>query len=108
MGPVRVLGESARSVVVQGNRGPDAAHTQCPADVVGVDPAAGGAAVTGGAGPGRRTTGRRAVLRPVPGPLRPHVRAPVDPGGDLPAADVPEGPLPAGLRDAVRRGDRLD
>src|SRR5438132_14106632 len=49
-----------------------------------------------------------AFFAPVPGVLRPAVRAAVDPDGDLPAVDVPEGPLPAGLRVGVRRGGRLD
>ena len=45
--------------MVQGNRGPDAAHAQCPADVVGVDPAAGNAAVASRVAPRRRAVGLR-------------------------------------------------
>lgn len=53
------------------------------------------------AGRSGRVAGRPGVLRPLPGALLPAVGSPVDPDRDLPADDVPQAPLRAGLRDPV-------
>src|SRR6187549_1875856 len=48
------------------------------------------------------------VLRPVHAVLRPAAGTPVDADGGLPAVDVPQVPLPVGLRDSVPRGRGFD
>src|SRR5918993_1907346 len=75
----------------------DAADHQPPAQPVGSDPAQRAARPARRAGPGRPPAGRPSLLGAVPGPLRPDHRAAVDPDRDLPADDVPQVPLPAGL-----------
>src|SRR4051794_4803598 len=68
----------------------------------------GGAAVARGAGPGRCAAGRSGVLRPVRAVLRPAVGPAVHADGGLSAVDVPQVPLPAGLRGPVPRGLSFD
>src|SRR5688500_8052891 len=62
----------------------------------------------GRAGPGRRPVGRPGVLRPVRAVLRPTAGSAVDANGNLPAADVLEVPVRAGVRVVVPGGVGLD
>ena len=87
---------------------PDAADPGARGELVGGGAARAGAAAARGAGPGRRAAGRSGVLRAVRAVLRPAGGASVDADGGLPADDVPEVPLSAGLRQPVPRGRRLD
>src|SRR5664279_4671429 len=80
-----------RRVGTSGGSG-DAADAGRTGELVG-----GGAAAAGGAGAGRHAAGRPGVLRTVRAVLRPASGPAVDADGDLPADDVPEVPLPAGL-----------
>src|SRR6266545_1021715 len=75
----------------------DAADHQPPAQPVGSGRAFRRPRAARRAGPGRPPTGRPGVLRTVPGPLRSSRWSAVDPDRDLPADDVLEVPLPAGL-----------
>src|ERR671918_1088064 len=56
----------------------------------------------------RRLPGRRAVHRPVAGGVLGPAGPPLGARGDAAAAAVLEAPLPARLREPVRRGRRLD
>ena len=76
--------------------------------LVGSDPARGAAPAPGRAGPDRRVVGRSGVLRPVRPVLRPTDGSAVDADGDLSAVDVPQVPLPAGVRVVVPGGVGLD
>src|ERR671923_5572 len=91
-----------------GETRPDAADAGTRGEPVGGGAAGGGAAAAGGAGPGRRAAGRSGVLHPVRAVLRPAAGPPIDADGGLPAADVPQVPLPARLRVPVPRGERFD
>ena len=62
----------------------------------------------GRAGGRRRAAGGPGVRRAVPGALLRGDGAPVDTDRDLPADDVPQAPLRAGLREPVPGGGRLD
>jgi hypothetical protein len=75
---------------------------------VGGGAARGGAAAARGAGSGGRAAGRSGVLRPVRAVLRPAAGPAVHTDGGLPAADVPQVPLRARLREPVPRGHRFD
>src|SRR5664279_5616842 len=54
--------------------------------------------------PGGRVAGRSGVLHAVRAVLRPASGPALDADGDLPAVDVPEVPLPAGIRELVCGG----
>ena len=71
---------------------------------MGGGPAAGVAEVAGRVGPGRCAVGRPGVLRPVRAVLRSADRSSVDADGDVSAVDVPEVPVPAGVRVVVPGG----
>jgi hypothetical protein len=86
----------------------DAADHQPPAQPLGSGHAWPHPRAARRACPGGPPAGRPGVLGTVPGPLRPDHRAAVGPDRDLPADDVLEVPLPAGLPAAVLRGRRLD
>src|SRR5574341_765320 len=75
----------------------DAADHQPPAQPVGSGRACRHPRAARRAGPGGPPAGRPDVLGTVPGPLRPRRWSPVDPDRDLPADDVPQVPLSAGL-----------
>src|SRR3954452_1894860 len=86
----------------------DAADAGGRGEPVGGRAARGGAATARGAGPGRRAAERSGVLRPVRAVLRPAAGPAVHADGGLPAVDVPQVPLPAGLRDPVPGSEGLD
>src|SRR4051795_11883862 len=93
-------GECPRGAVSWGTR-PDAADAGGRGEPVGGGTARGGAAAARGAGPGGCTVGRSGVFRSVRAVLRSAAGSAVHADGGLSAVDVPQVPLPAGLRDAV-------
>src|SRR5512143_1459900 len=91
----------------EANRGVDAGHDEPAAHIVGGGSAAGLSGPACPVGEGGRAAGRPGVLRALPAAFLGGVGTAVDPDRDVPADDVPQTPVRAGLRDAVWGGRGL-